>query len=280
MSEEKATTDSPRPTDGAFRLDDEVAIVSGAGTYGGSGVGNGAAAAILLARRGARVVLVDRELEHAEATREKIQADGGEAVALQADVTDPDDCRTIVEETAEEFGQLDILHNNVGGGPRDNVVDADDETWQRSIALNLMSAIYMCRYSVPHMRESGGGSITCTSSLQARRPAYDYLPYTVTKTALEGLTRGTAIDHAKDNIRVNCIMPGPIWTPKVASSRDEEERRLRRESVPLPKEGEPWDVGWAVVFLASDEAAWITGQTLPVDGGALLTRGGDRPGEF
>lgn len=280
MSGTEAATDGRGTANGGFRLDDTVAIVSGAGTHGGDGVGNGAATAVLFAGRGATVVLVDEERERAEATRERIREEDGKAVAVQADVTDPDECRAVVERTVEEFGGVDVLHNNVGGGPRANVVEADDGTWRRSIALNLMSAIYMSRHAVPEMAETGGGAIVNTSSIQARRPGYDYLPYTVTKAGVVGLTRGLAIDHARDGIRVNCIMPGPVWTPKVASTRDEEDRRLRRESVPVPREGEPWDVGWAAVFLASDEAGWITGVTLPVDGGALLTRGGDRPGMF
>lgn len=280
MTAEKAATDGHRIASGDSRLDDKVAIVSGAGSYGGSGVGNGAATAILFARHGASVTLVDKEIEWADATKEIIEEEGGEAISVQADVTDPNDCRAVVERTVEKFDTLDVLHNNVGGGPMGNVVETDDEAWQQSINLNLMSMIYMCQHAIPSMMESGGGSIINISSIAARRPGFDFLPYTVTKTAVEGITRGMAMDHAQDNIRVNCVMPGPIWTPRVASDCDEDERQLRRDSTPIPKEGEPWDVGWAATFLASDEAKWVTGVTLPVDGGVLLTRGGDRPDMF
>lgn len=271
--------DQEIPTEG-FKLDDKVAIVSGAGTHGGRGIGNGAATAILFAKHGANVVLIDQNLDWAKKTKEIIQSEGGTAIAVEANVTDPNECEAVVGQTIAEFGRVDILHNNVGGGPRDNVVEADDQTWKESIELNVLSVVYMSRQTIPYMRDADGGSITMTSSVQARRPGYDYVPYTMTKTALKGLTRGIAIDHGEENIRANCIMPGPIWTPKVASTRGDEQRKQRRDSVPLPREGQPWDVGWAAVFLASDEASWITGQTLPVEGGALLTRAGDRPGMF
>lgn len=264
----------------AHRMDGRVAVVSGAGTFGGEGVGNGAATARLLADRGASVVLVDREVEWAAATREAIEGDEGDAIAVEADVTDPAACEAVVERAADEFGRLDVVHSNVGGGPRDNVVDATDEDWRGSIALNLMSVINMCRHAVPIMAEDGGGAIVTTASTQARRPGFDYLPYVTTKAAVEGITRGLAMDHAAAGIRANCVVPGPIWTPRIASTRDEEDRRVRRESVPIPREGEPWDVGQAAAFLASDAAGWITGVSLPVDGGLLLTRAGDRPGIF
>lgn len=266
-----AQHDTPEHTG---RLQGKVAIVSGAGTYGGTGVGNGAATAILFARHGANVALVDKELDWADATKATIEDEeaSGEAISIQADVTDPDDCRAAVERTRDAFGGLDVLHNNVGRGFMENVVDASDETWQQSTDLNLMSMIYMCRHAVAHMRETGGGSVINISSVTARRPKVgdSSLPYTVHKTGVVGLTRGLALDHAADNVRVNCIMPGLIWTPRVASTR-EDERQMRRESTPIPKEGEPWDIGQAAVFLASDEAAFITGVTLPVDGGYLLT---------
>lgn len=265
---------------GSERLAGKVAIVSGAGTHGGSGVGNGAATAILFAAHGADVALVDKNRDWVDTTKELIESLDGNAIAVTADVTDPDACESAVEETIDAFDRLDILHNNVGGGPRDNVVDTTPSEWHDSFQINMMSAISMSRYSIPNMKTTGGGSIITTSSLQAYRPSYDYAQYTVFKSGIMGLTRSIAMDFAADNIRANCIMPGPIWTPKVASSRTEADRQKRRESTPVPKEGEPWDVGWAAVFLASDEAAWISGSTLPVEGGALLTRGGDRDNMF
>lgn len=280
MSEEKINAAARDVPSEGIQFDGEVAIVSGAGTHGGSGVGNGAATAILLAKHGANVVLADKEIGWAETTKAFIENEGGECISIQADVTDPIDCEAVVEHTIEVFGKIDILHNNVGGGPGGNTVDATDENWRRSFDLNLMSIAYMCRHAVPHMIESGGGSVINVSSIQARRPSYDYLPYVVSNASVVGITRGMAMDHAEDNIRINCIMPGPIWSPKVAGTRDAEDRRLRKESVPIPREGVPWDVGWAALFLASTRAGWITGITLPVDGGVSLTRGGDRPGMF
>jgi NAD(P)-dependent dehydrogenase (short-subunit alcohol dehydrogenase family) len=257
----------------SFRLEGKVAVVSGAGTYGGSGVGNGAATAILFARKGAKVVLVDAVQEWAEATRAIVVEEGGEAITAAADVTNPEECQRAIDAAVERFGGLHILHNNVGGGGgRGSVVDATEETWHRSISINLMSMINMSRYAIPHMKTSGGGSIINVSSVSALRPkaGSSSAPYTVNKSAVMGLTRAMALDHAGDNIRVNCIMPGLIWTPRVATGSTDA-RETRQTSTPLPVEGESWDIGWAAVYLASDEAKFVTGIVLPVDGGFLLT---------
>ena len=258
------------------RLEGKVAVVSGAGTYGGSGVGNGAAAAILFAREGAKIVLVDAEQQWAEATKAIIEEEGGEAITAAADVTNPDDCRRAIDAAVERFGGVHILHNNVGGGGGSgSVVEATGEDWQVSMNVNLMSMINMSRYAVPHMTASGGGAIVNVSSVTALRPkaGRSSAPYTVNKSAVVGLTRAMALDHADDNVRVNCIMPGLMWTPRVASGNAEnaDARDTRQTSTPLPVEGEGWDIGWAAVFLASDQAKFITGVTLPVDGGFLLT---------
>ncbi len=257
---------------GEGRLVGKVAIVSGAGTYGGRGVGNGAATAIVFARQGARVALVDAVGEWADATRAIIAEEGGEAMTAAADVTNPDECRGVVDAVVERFGALHILHNNVGGGgAAGGVVEATPEDWMRSASVNLMSMINMCRYAIPHMRAAGGGAIVNVSSVTALRPkaGRSSAPYTVNKSAVVGLTRAMALDHAADNIRVNCIMPGLMWTPRVASGAAE--RDTRSASTPLPVEGAGWDIGNAALFLASDEARFVTGVTLPVDGGFLLT---------
>ena len=254
------------------RLSGKVAIVSGAGTYGGSGVGNGAAAAIVFAREGAKVVLVDAVREWAEATQAIIEEEGGEAMTAVADVTNSEDCRSVVDATVDRFGGLHILHNNVGGGGGASVVDATEEDWLRSSSINLMSIINICRFTVPKMQSGGGGSIINVSSVTALRPKSrsSLAPYTVNKSAVVGLTRAMAVDHAADNIRVNCIMPGLMWTPRVASGSTDM-RETRRTSTPLPVEGQSWDIGWAALYLASDEARFVTGVVLPVDGGFLLT---------
>ncbi len=254
------------------RLRGKVAIVSGAGTYGGSGVGNGAAAAIVFAREGAKVVLVDAVKEWADATRAIIEKEGGQAMTAVADVTNSEECKSVVEATVDRFGGLHILHNNVGGGGFAGVVDSTDEDWLRSSTINLMSVINMCRFAVPLMKSGGGGSIINVSSVTALRPktGVSSASYTVNKSAVVGLTKAMAVDHAADNIRVNCIMPGLIWTPRVASGSTDM-RETRRVSTPLPIEGQGWDIGWAALYLASDEARFVTGVVLPVDGGFLLT---------
>ena len=255
------------------RLSGKVAIVSGAGTHGGRGVGNGAATAILLAREGAKVVLVDAVPEWVEATRDTIEAEAGEAITAVADVTSPQECRRAVETAVETYGSLHILHNNVGGGHVwKSVIEAGDDDWHRSAAVNLMSMVYMSRYSIPHMKSSGGGSVINVSSVTALRPKTESSSalYTVNKTAVVGLTKAMALDHARDNIRVNCIMPGLMWTPR-HWGRSAQARETRRTSTPLPVEGESWDIAWAAVYLASDEARFVTGVVLPVDGGFLLT---------
>ena len=257
------------------RLEGKVAVVSGAGTYGGSGVGNGAAAAILMAREGAKIVLVDAEKQWADATRAIIEEEeGGEAITATANVTDSEDCRKAIDAAVERFGGVHILHNNVGGGAGSgSVVEATEESWQVSMSINLMSMINMSRYAIPHMASSGGGAIINVSSVTALRPkaGRSSAPYTVNKSAVVGLTRAMALDHAEENVRVNCIMPGLMWTPRVASGGSADARGTRQTSTPLPVEGESWDIGWASVFLASDQAKFVTGITLPVDGGFLLT---------
>ncbi len=255
------------------RLSGKVAVVSGAGTFGGSGVGNGAAAAILFARHGAKVVLIDAVREWADATARIIAEEGGEAMTAAADVTTPDDCHRVVAAAVERYGGLHILHNNVGGGGSGgSVVDATDEDWYRSASVNLMSMVNMCRYAIPHMKTARGGAIINVSSVTALRPkpGRSSAQYTVNKSAVVGLTKALALDHAADNIRANCIMPGLMWTPRLAHG-SAEAREIRRSSTPLPIEGQSWDIGNAALFLASDEARFVTGVTLPVDGGFLLT---------
>lgn len=261
------------------KLADKVAVISGAGTTGGKGVGNGAATAIAFARHGAKLVLVDIETEWVTNTEDKVK-DLTECLVIGADVTKTNECAKVVKDTIESFGKLDILHNNVGGGPKNNVMKVGIDDWLKSIDLNLMSAVNMSRHAIPEMIGSGDASIVNTSSISAIRPGKNFTPYVTTNMGLVGLTKSMAIDHAKENIRVNCIMPGPIWTPKIAQSRSKEERERRNESVPLPKEGNPFDVADAAAFLASEEAAWITGSVLPVDGGVLLTRKGNREDMF
>ena len=252
------------------RLEGKVAIVTGAGAAG-DGIGNGRAAAILFARGGAKVLLVDRKRELAEATQAMIAAEGGEAVAFEADVTKSDDCRAMVDAAVGRWGRLDILQNNVGIGGAGRVPDVDEEAWERVMRVNVTSMMLAAKHAIPAMVASGGGAIVNISSIAALRPR-GLTPYATSKGAVEALTRGLAADHARDGIRVNCIEPGPVFTPMVyAAGMSDEVRERRRKASPLGIEGTGWDIGYASLFLVSDEARYITGVVLPVDGGVLLT---------
>jgi NAD(P)-dependent dehydrogenase (short-subunit alcohol dehydrogenase family) len=251
------------------RLAGKVAIVTGGGSRG-PGIGNGRATAILFAREGARVVLVDRVAKWAEQTLGMIADEHGEASVVEADVTRADDCRRVVDETVKRYGRVDILHNNVGIGGSGNVVDIDEEVWDRVMQVNVKSMMLMSRHVIPVMAANGGGSITNVSSISSIRPR-GLTPYTTSKGAVNALTIAMAIDHAAQGIRVNAILPGPVYTPMVATSgMTEEQRATRARASPLGTEGTAWDIGWAAVYLASPEARWVTGQLLCVDGGVTL----------
>ncbi len=252
------------------RLEGKVAIVTGAGAAG-DGIGNGRAAAVLFAREGARVLLVDRDRSLAEATAAMIAADHGESMAFEADVTKSEDCAAMVAAAVERWGRLDILQNNVGIGSRGTVLEIEEAAWERILRVNVSSMMLAARRAIPAMIASGGGAIVNISSIAAQRPR-GLTPYATSKGAVEALTRGLAADHAHDGIRVNCIEPGPVYTPMVsAAGMPEDVRERRRRAAPLGIEGTGWDIGYASLFLVSDEARYITGVVLPVDGGVLLT---------
>ena len=177
----------------------------------------------------------------------------------------------IVKTAVERYGRLDILHNNVGIDSAGGIIDVEIEEWDRVMNINLKSMMLMCRAAIPQMISNRGGSITNVSSIAALRPN-NMDAYSTSKGGVIALTKTLASSHAKNNIRVNCILPGMVYTPMVAEGMDEEMRKRRSQSTPLQIEGTAWDTGWAAVFLNSDEARWITGTVLPVDGGALLTR--------
>ncbi|MBV8085225.1 MAG: SDR family oxidoreductase [Chloroflexi bacterium] len=253
----------------AGRLAGKVAIVTGAGSRG-PGIGNGRAAAILFARAGATVALVDRERAWAEDTLTMIRDEGGQAFVIEADVSSSADCRRIVQEAVSRCGGLDVLLNNVGITAHGNVVDADEDFWDEVMRVNVKSMMLMGKYAVPVMAAHGGGSIINVSSVSALRPRGN-TPYSTSKGAVQALTQAMAVDHGPAAIRVNCIVPGPVYTPLVvAEGLTEEQRAIRAKASPLGTEGTGWDIGWAALFLASDEARWITGQLLCVDGGMTL----------
>ena len=262
------------------RLSGLVAVVTGGGSRG-PGIGNGRAAAILFAREGARVVLVDRVAEWGEQTRAMITGEGGEASVVEADVTQEADCARVVAFAVERYGGIDILQNNVGISGAGTVVDVSPDEWDRVMQVNVKSMMLMARHAIPVMAARGGGAIVNISSVSSIRPR-GLTPYTASKGAVNALTMAMAVDHAAQGIRVNCILPGPVYTPMVQSGgMTEAQRAQRAKASPLGVEGTGWDIGWAAVFLASPEARWITGQLLCVDGGMTLVgpaRGvGDEP---
>jgi NAD(P)-dependent dehydrogenase (short-subunit alcohol dehydrogenase family) len=250
------------------RLEGKVAIVAGAGTSGAI-VGNGQATAILFARAGAKVICADLVEERAQATAETIAKEGGTAVAVRADVAKAADCKSMVRAAVERFGRLDILHNNVGISVRADVLEVTEEQWDRVMAINVKSIVLAAKHAIPEMIKAGGGSIINVSSVAGLR-ANQSTPYSTSKAAIVGLTRSMAGDHGRQGIRVNCILPGLIYGPMTAPRMDDDIRRKRREAGALGTEGTGWDVAWAAVFLASDEARWITGVALPVDAGFLV----------
>ena len=250
------------------RLQNKVAIVTGAGARADV-MGNGKAVSILFAREGAKVLLVDNVEERVTPTLEAIQAEGGEASIFVADVTDEDQCCAMVQAALDRYDRLNILHNNVGINGPGKVTEVSQSEWDRIMSINLTSMILSSKYAIPPMIEAGGGAIVNISSISAIRPR-GMTPYTVTKGAIIPLTQAMAIDHAPDGIRVNCILPGPAYTSMVAGGMSDDMRDLRRNASPLKVEGNSWDIAYAALYLASDEARWVTGVALPVDGGVTL----------
>jgi len=248
----------------------KVAIVTGGGAAG-DGIGNGRAAAILLARAGTRVLVVDREIELAERTVAMIAEEGGDAVAFAADISEEVQAEAMVAAAVERFGHLDFLDNNVGIDARGSVLETDPTAWRRVMQINVETMYLASRHAIPAMiKTSGGGAIVNISSISALRPR-GLTAYTTSKGAVIALTRAMALDHGKDGIRVNCVAPGPMYTPMVyAKGMSAAVRDQRRRASVLGLEGTGWDVGHAVRFLLSSHARYITGQTLVVDGGATL----------
>ena len=254
----------------AGRVQGKVAIVTGAGSRA-EGIGNGRATAVLLAREGARVLLVDQHADAAERTLAMIKSEGGEAAVFPADVTRAADCRAMVDEAVRRWGRLDVLDNNVGIGGRGTVVEVEEAEWEQVMRVNVTGMMLASKHAIPAMAAGGGGAIVNISSISALRPR-GLTAYSASKGAVIALTRAMAVDHASQGIRVNCIAPGPVYTPMVyAAGMSDELRERRRRASPLGIEGTGWDVGYAALFLASDEARYITGVVLPVDGGVILT---------
>ena len=255
------------------RLSGKSAIVFGAGSSGPGG-GNGKAAAVAFAREGARVACVDLDEMAATDTVAIIRGEGNEAIAFAADVTDLASVEAAAATTMDAFGAIDILHNNVGvthmGGP----VELDEDTFQAALDLNIGPVYRTAKAVLPHMLKGGGGAIVNISSLAAiRYVGYPYFAYYATKAAVNQATVALAMQYARQGIRANCIMPGLIDSPMIYKQisgqygSTAEMVAARNAMVPVGRMGTAWDVAAAAVFLASDEARFITGVCLPVDGG-------------
>jgi NAD(P)-dependent dehydrogenase (short-subunit alcohol dehydrogenase family) len=257
------------------RLEGKVAIVTGAGQTPGDTIGNGRAISLLFARAGAKVMLVDYRLDSAQETQSMIAQEGGQSFAFAADVSRADDCRRMAEMCVETYGRIDILVNNVGIGRGDQgPVKLKEEIWERIFNVNLKSMFLTCKYILPYMEKQGSGSIVNISSAAAVC-AVSMLAYKTSKAGVNALTHSIAMQYAKKGIRVNAIMPGLMNTPMAIEGisqfrgiSKEDLIKERNSRIPLKGGmGSGWDTAYAALFLASDEAKFITGVVLPVDGG-------------
>ena len=255
------------------RLENKVAIVFGAGSVG-EGWGNGKATATLFAREGARVVCVDINRAAADETVGIITGEGGMATAAPCDVTNSQQVRAVVDAVVAEHGRIDVLHNNVGYATMGGPIELDEAAWHRTIDLNVTSCFLTCKHVLPQMLRQGGGAIVNVSSIAAvRYTGYPYAAYYAAKAAVNNFTMGLALQYAAQNIRVNAIMPGLMNTPLIfqqISGQYADAAAMvaaRDAACPSGRMGTAWDIAKAALFLASDDAGYITGISLPVDGG-------------
>src|SRR5438477_1379349 len=265
------------------RVADKIAIVVGGGQTPGETIGNGRATALLLAREGAQVIVADRRLESAQETADLIIGEGGQAVARDVDVTVEDSVKRLIDQVTDRFGRIDILHNNVGASIALGDARADEmtvEAFDRSFAVNFKSAWLAAKHALPVMRQHTTGSIVNISSLAAWE-AYPLVGYKTMKAALLALTQYLAAGNARYGVRVNAILPGLMNTPMAIEARvaqgtltRDEVIATRNKRVPLLHQmGSAWDVAYAALFLHSDEAKFISGALLPVDGAASASFG-------
>lgn len=258
----------------AGRLEGKVAIIVGGGQTDGDTIGNGRATAITFAREGARVLVVDRRIKSADDTVAMIQAEGGEAASYETDATSEADCKKMVAECSNAFGKLDILHNNVGVAEGDSgPAHIKEETWDRILSVNLKSVLMPCKAALPVMREQRSGSIINISSIAAIC-SLPLIAYKTSKAGINAYTQALAVGNAKYGIRANVIMPGLMNTP-MAVEGNVKSRGIAKEQVIAERDamvplnrvmGTGWDVAFAALFLASDEAKFVSGVMLPVDG--------------
>jgi len=207
--------------------------------------------------------------ERAQETAAHIASERGTALAFAADVTRAAECRNMVEEALSRWGGLDVLHNNVGIESRLDLMDTTEEEWDRVMAIDLKSMLLATQAAVPAMEKRGGGAINCVSSIAAM-VGHGRTAYAAAKAGVLGFVTSVAVQLGPKHIRVNAIAPGQVWTPMV-ERLGPEARERRRRAAPLGVEGSAWDVAWGAVYLASDEARWVTGHTLVIDAGLTLT---------
>jgi NAD(P)-dependent dehydrogenase (short-subunit alcohol dehydrogenase family) len=249
----------------AARLDGKVALITGAG----SGIGREASR--LFAREGARVVAVDRDAATADETAAIVAKDGGEALPVAADVAVSTDCERMVAAAEDQYGRLDVLFNNAGVmlTSDDDALTTDEDTWDTTLDVNAKGVFLGCKHGIPALRRAGGGAIVNTASFVAKLgAATSQVAYTASKGAVLALTRELAVIHAREGIRVNALCPGPLRTELLMRFLDTEEKRQRRlVHIPMGRFGEAAEIARAALFLASDDASFMTGAELLVDGG-------------
>ncbi|WP_375461781.1 SDR family NAD(P)-dependent oxidoreductase [uncultured Enterovirga sp.] len=255
-------------------LEGKVAIVMGCGSSG-PGWGNGKATAVLFARQGATLVGTDRNLDAAEETARIIGEEGGTAHVEACDATSAREVEAFVRRTQERFGRIDVLVNNVGQSEPGGPVDMAEEVWAAQFQLNATTAFLGCKYVIPIMEAQGGGAIVNVSSIAALRYiGKPQVGYAAAKAALIQMTKTTAVIHAASGVRLNCVVPGLMHTPlvnrlaeKYAAGDYEGFVNKRHNQVPMGRMGDAWDIAHAALFLASDEARYVTGTEIVVDGG-------------
>jgi NAD(P)-dependent dehydrogenase (short-subunit alcohol dehydrogenase family) len=249
-------------------LKDKVAIITG----GASGIGR--ATAILFAKEGAAIAIADTNIKMGKSTQMEIESLGGRAIFVPCDVTQSSDCHQVVEKTVSTYGGLDILFNNAGIVSRTNLLTITEAEWDRVMAVNVKSVYLMSKYAIPHIKKRGGGVIVNTSSGWGLKGGKNAVSYCASKGAVTNMTRAMAIDHGAQNIRVNAVCPGDTDTPMLRNEakqlgRSETDFMIEAGERPLGRYAQPIEIAQAVLYLASDEASYVTGTTLVVDGGGL-----------